>query len=59
MTALIIAARGGHVDVAGLLIDAGADVNHSDYTGRTVLEWAGHGRSQRLVKLLEEAGARF
>ena len=38
-TALIMALINGHFDVAGLLIERGADVNMPDKVGRTAL-WA-------------------
>ncbi len=52
------AAEKGQADVAQLLIDRGADVNHTDFTGRSVLDQARNSRSRRLVKILEQAGAR-
>jgi hypothetical protein len=41
-----------------LLIERGANINHTDFTGRSVLDVARNGRSRRLVKELEAAGAR-
>ena len=56
-TPLSEAAKNGHVDVAKLLIYAGADINKEDIYGRTPLHiavWEGH---ENIVKLLIEARA--
>jgi ankyrin repeat protein len=52
------AARAGHVEITRILIEAGADVERSDFTGRTVLDIAREGRSRQVVQILEKAGAR-
>lgn len=57
-TPLMRAVEQGQFDTARTLIDRGADVDRADFTGRTVLDWARDGRSSRLVRLLEQAGAR-
>ena len=57
VSALMAAVRNGDFVTARLLVDFGADVSRSDYAGRTVLEWARGGRSSRLVRMLQKAGA--
>jgi ankyrin repeat protein len=52
------AAEKGRAEVARLLIERGADFNHTDFTGRSVLDLARNSRSRQLVKTLEKAGAR-
>ena len=51
------ASEKGKVDVVKLLIDHGADISHTDFTGRSVLDLARNSRSKHLVKLLESMGA--
>ena len=55
---LMRAVEASEVETTQRLVDAGADVGHSDFTGRTVLDWARQGRSNRIVRMLEKAGAR-
>ena len=57
VSALMASVRNGDFVTSQLLVDSGADVSRSDYAGRTVLEWARGGRSSRLVRMLQEAGA--
>ena len=45
VTALYVAAQNGHIDIAKILIEAGADVNIQDNDGETALSkapWNGH-----------------
>lgn len=57
-TAIMFASRAGHVEIAKLLLDAGADVNvHGNYAGTTALMWASQYESKEIVKLLIEAHA--
>lgn len=55
---LMRAVEASRVETSLLLMARGADINHADFTGRSVLDWAREGRSSRLVRVLEKAGAR-
>ena len=57
-TVLLLAARGGHLEIAQTLIDAGADVNLPNEHGNTALLLAASRRDPlRLINLLIDAGA--
>ena len=58
-TALMYAARGGHLDVARLLLERGASVNASNSKGWTALMFASWlpTPNERLVRCLMQAGA--
>src|SRR5262245_30908102 len=59
-TPLHCAAWHGHVDVAKILLDAGADVNdhnQNDHWGTTPLHAAAHGDQKAVAALLIEHGA--
>jgi len=58
-TALMIASKRGHTEVAKLLIEEGADVNAQDTLGNTALLWASRSGHTDIVKLLIEAGAKY
>jgi len=51
-TALILAAKAGHVDIARLLLENGASVNQKDFDGITALMHALRNRHDRLSELL-------
>lgn len=55
--ALHLAAMHGHVEVAQLLLAHGADVNAPDQHQTTPLQWAARFSSDKLVRLLLDAGA--
>ncbi len=55
---LIDAARQGQAGSVKALIEAGADVNLKDQSGRTALTHALSGGHEEAVKMLKEAGAR-
>lgn len=60
LTALMIAAREGHADMARVLIERGADVNATDSAGMNVLHVAAHpwwGENAALVRLLLDHGS--
>lgn len=57
-TALISAARGGHIDTVRILVDAGANLTFRDTGGWTALMWAEHQDDQNIIQLLKEAGAK-
>lgn len=56
-TPLIQTAIVNNVEMAKLVLDAGADANFADLTGRTALHWAVDNDNHDLVKLLLESGA--
>ena len=56
-TPLHAAARSGHLLVAGLLIEKGAEVNAKDKKGRTPLKLALEGGKKKVVALLKKHGA--
>ena len=56
-TALIWASYGDDADSAGLLLDAGADVNAANDLGATALWAASQNGSDEMVGLLLDAGA--
>ena len=56
-TAIISAAKNGHVDVVKVLIQNGADVNDSDYRERTALHFAAQRGDVGVVKVLIQNGA--
>ena len=57
-TPLSIAAIRGHENVCGVLLKAGAAVDHvSKYNGDTPLYWAAYGGHDKVCELLLEAGA--
>jgi ankyrin repeat protein len=56
-TPLQDAAMGGYVEAARVLIDAKANLNATDSTGRTPLMWAATKGQASIVKLLLERGA--
>lgn len=58
VTPLMLAARHGQAAVAARLLKAGADPSRTDFTGRSVLDWAMEGRSNKVVSLLRQAGAK-
>ncbi|KAL8450403.1 hypothetical protein Emag_003249 [Eimeria magna] len=57
MTALHFAADRGFVDIVRLLIDRGADVNHTDDSGETPLHVAIAADQNEIVAMLIDAGA--
>jgi len=56
-TSLLVAARSGHYDVANYLIQAGADIEVSDYHGHTPLLAATRSNHSKIVELLVTACA--
>jgi ankyrin repeat protein len=57
MTALILAARGGHSENVACLIAQGADVNAKSYSGETALKFAELINRNDMAQLLKEHGA--
>jgi ankyrin repeat protein len=57
MTALHWAVVGGHIALARLLLDRGADISAADAQGRTALHHAAYGGDAAAVALLLERGA--
>ena len=55
-TALIVAARFGHVAIVEALLAHGADVNAEDNYGQTALYFARKNSKTRVIELLEAAG---
>ena len=58
-TALMRAARNRKQRIVRRLLEADAGVDATDFTGKTALGYARDARARRVVRLLEEAGARF
>jgi len=56
-TMLILAAQRGCNDIAGLLINAGADINAQNKTGETALNWAVYKDNVPLIEFLITRGA--
>jgi ankyrin repeat protein len=54
---LIFAAINGHVDLIKLLLSYGAEVDGTDFHGRTALSWASEYCQYWAVKILVEHGA--
>ncbi len=59
MTALMWAARYGHLKVCKLLIESGARLKTQDTNGMTVLMWAARYGHLKVCKLLIKSGARL
>jgi ankyrin repeat protein len=57
-TALIRAARAGQAGAVAALIAGKADLNATDYTGRSALSYAADGHNSRVIDLLRQAGAK-
>jgi ankyrin repeat protein len=55
-TALIVAARFGHVAIVEVLLERGAEVNAEDDYGQTALYFAKKNSKIKVVELLEAAG---
>ncbi len=55
-TALIVAARLGHIDIVEMLLARGADVNAEDDYGQTALYFAKKNSKAKVVEMLEAAG---
>ena len=55
-TALIVAARFGHVAIVEALLERGAEVNAEDDYGQTALYFAKKNSKTRVIELLEAAG---
>jgi ankyrin repeat protein len=55
--ALMVAAEKGHKDIVEVLIKAGADANHQNYTGSTALMNAACDGHRDIVEVLLKAGA--
>jgi hypothetical protein len=55
--ALYIAARNGHVEVAGFLLEKGADINCRGFFGAPGLHWAAINGHKPMVELLIDRGA--
>ncbi len=56
-TALILAVKGGYVDLIKVLIAKGVDPNKKDKYGRTALHYAALSRSEEVSKMLLKEGA--
>lgn len=56
-TALMVACANGHIQIANILIENGADVNISDNTGETALMVASANDNLETIKLLIQHGA--
>lgn len=56
LTPLMIAASAGHLAAVQVLLDLKADSAVTDYTGRTVFDWALRNNRQSVVRFLKAAG---
>ncbi len=55
-TALMLAVKGGYVDLVKALIEKGVDLNKKDKYGRTALHYAALSRSEEISNMLFKAG---
>ena len=55
-SALIWAVKNGRVEVARVLVEAGADVDAKDKSGYSALEWARAKKKAEMVDILEKTG---
>jgi ankyrin repeat protein len=58
MTPLMLAALGGHAEVAAMLLAWGADVNRTSRAGSTALRAARSNGHNSLAEFLREVGAK-
>lgn len=58
-TALIVASIQGEIEIAAMLLEAGARTDIADRSGNTPLNWAASRGESDIVRLLLEAGADF
>ena len=58
VSALMLAARGGHADVVTLLLDRGVRVNDRDWRERSALDYAREAGRDEIAQLLKSRGAR-
>ena len=56
-TALMAASYNGHIEIVGLLLSAGADVNSMNRYGKTALHFAAHEGHRDIAELLLDHGA--
>ncbi|KAI9318527.1 hypothetical protein BX666DRAFT_1855924 [Dichotomocladium elegans] len=56
-TPLIYAACYGHVEIARMLLDAGATIDYQDKKGWTALLWAASRRDETMIRFLIDRGA--
>lgn len=57
ITALMLACKNGHYEVALTLITAGADINAKDIKGKSVAQYAAEGGNIKIMELLLARGA--
>jgi hypothetical protein len=57
-TPLTEAAKMNHLDMVGLLLDHGADIDAQDVTGRTALDWAYENSNTDMQRLIRSRSAR-
>ncbi len=55
-TALIVAARYGHIEIVKTLLARGAEVNAEDHYGQTALYFAKKNSKIKVIEMLEAAG---
>jgi uncharacterized protein len=58
MTSLMVAAKGGEVEMVRILLARGANPSKSDYTGRDSLGWALDSHRPAVIAILKDAQAR-